>query len=71
MEFAASMNVPMVCVGNDTSGFANGDICLASGAVAEQYAALGGQIITIGKPETWVFEYALEGIGEKSKTLLI
>ena len=40
MEFAASMNVPMVCVGNDTSGFVNGDICIAAGAVAEQYAAL-------------------------------
>ena len=71
MEFAASMNVPLVCVGNDTSGFINGEICIAAGAVAEQYAALGGQIITIGKPESRIFEYALEGIGEKEKTLLI
>lgn len=71
MEFAASMNVPLVCVGNDTSGFVNGEICIAAGAVAEQYAALGGQIITIGKPESRIFEYALEGIGEKEKTLMI
>ncbi len=71
MEFAASMNVPLVCVGNDTSGFANGDICIAAGAIAEQYAALGGQIITVGKPEARIFEYALEGIGTKDKTLLI
>ena len=71
MEFAASMNVPLVCVGNDTSGFINGEICIAAGAVAEQYAALGGQIITIGKPESRIFEYTLEGIGEKEKTLLI
>jgi len=71
MEFAASMNVPLVCVGNDTSGFINGEICIASGAVAEQYATLGGQIITLGKPENRIFEYALEGIGEKEKTLLI
>ena len=71
MEFAASMNVPLVCVGNDTSGFINGEICIAAGAVAEQYAALGGQIITIGKPESRIFEYALESIGKKEKTLLI
>lgn len=71
MEFAASMNVPLVCVGNDTSGFVDGEICIAAGAVAEQYAALGGQIITIGKPESRILEYALEGIGEKEKTLLI
>ena len=71
MEFAASMNVPLVCVGNDTSGFINGEICIAAGVVAEQYAALGGQIITIGKPESRIFEYTLEGIGEKEKTLLI
>ncbi len=73
LEFAASMNVPLVCAGNDTSSFANGKICVSAGAVAEQYAALGGRIITIGKPDPKVLAYALEGMGDISleKILLI
>ena len=73
LEFAASMNVPLVCVGNDTSSFANGKICISAGAVAEQYAALGGRIITIGKPDPKILAYALEGMGDISldKILLI
>lgn len=71
LEFAASMNVPLVCVGNDTSGFVNGDICIAAGAIAEQYAALGGRIITLGKPDAKIIEYALEGFSNKEKILLI
>ena len=73
LEYAASMNVPLVCAGNDTSSFQNGDICLAAGAVAEQYAALGGRIITVGKPSPEVMAYALEGADGVSpeKILLI
>lgn len=73
LEFAASMNVPLVCAGNDTSSFVNGKICISAGAVAEQYAALGGRIITVGKPDPKILAYALEGMGDISldKILLI
>lgn len=61
---SASLNIPMLCVGNDTSACIGGEIALAPGAVAEQYAVLGGKIITIGKPDTRMLSYALEACGE-------
>ena len=73
LEHAASLNMPLVCAGNDTSSYMNGEISLAPGAVAEQYAVLGGRIITVGKPDVQVMEYALEcleGI-DRSKVLLV
>lgn len=73
LEYAASLNLPFVCAGNDTSTYKNGKICLAPAAFAEQYAILGGNIITLGKPNILVMNYALESIEEedKSKVLLI
>lgn len=73
LEHAASLSIPLVCAGNDTSSYKNGDICLASGAIAEQYAVLGGRILTIGKPDVKLFAYALDGIPnlDKAKTLMI
>ena len=73
LEYAAGMNIPFVCAGNDTSTYKDGKVCLASGAVAEQYAVLGGKIITIGKPDVKVMEYVLDGIEDlnKEKVLMI
>ena len=45
LEQAAGMGIPFVIAGNDTSSFKDGKICLAPGALAEQYAVLGGRII--------------------------
>lgn len=61
LEHAAALGLPFVCAGNDTSSFKNGKICLAPGAVAEQYAVMGGRIITLGKPDSAVFNYCLDG----------
>ena len=66
LEYAASMNIPLICAGNDTSSFQSGKICLAAGAVAEQYAALGGRIITVGKPDPKILSYTLEGMDDIS-----
>lgn len=73
LEHAASMGIPFVCAGNDTSTFLDGKICLAPGAVAEQYAVLGGRIVTVGKPDIDIFEYCLDGLEDvsKDKVLLI
>ncbi|MDD4556671.1 MAG: TIGR01459 family HAD-type hydrolase [Alphaproteobacteria bacterium] len=73
LEHAASLSLPMVCVGNDASSFDNGQICLGSGAIAEQYAVIGGRIITVGKPDANIIAYALDdfqGIS-KERTLFI
>lgn len=73
LEHAATLNIPLICAGNDTSSYQNGEICLAPGAIAEQYAVLGGRIITIGKPDATIINYALDGFEnvDKSKVILI
>ncbi len=73
LEHAAGLGIPFVCAGNDTSTYKSGKVCLAAGAVAEQYAVLGGKIITVGKPDVQIMNYALEtfGTADKDKILLI
>lgn len=67
LEHAASLGIPMVCSGNDTSSYKGGEICLAPGAIAEQYAVLGGKIITVGKPDAKILAYAIDGIENVKK----
>ena len=62
LSHSASLGIPMLCVGNDLSAFINGEISIASGAIAEQYAILGGKIITVGKPDVQILKYALESV---------
>lgn len=71
LEHAAGMGIPFVCAGNDTSCFVHGKIALAPGAVAEQYAVMGGRIITIGKPDAQIFNYCLDGIKDIGNILVI
>ena len=74
LQQAAAMNLPLVVAGNDTSSFNNGKICIASGAIAEQYAVLGGRILTLGKPDPLVTAYCLEAMPQnlpKEKILVI
>lgn len=73
LEHAASLGIPFVCAGNDTSTYKDGKVCLAPGAIAEQYAVLGGKIITVGKPNAKIMEYAMEDFAnmDKSKILMI
>ena len=60
LSHSASLGIPMLCIGNETSAFVDGEIRSASGAFAEQYAILGGKILTVGKPDKTVVDYALE-----------
>ena len=71
LEQAVSLGLPFVCAGNDTSVFVDGKLCLATGAVAEAYAIMGGRIITLGKPNVQILQYALEGIENTGKILII
>lgn len=73
LEQAANMYIPLVCAGNDSSTYKNGQICLAAGTIAEQYAALGGRIITVGKPDPKILAYALDDVRNfaEERTLLI
>ncbi len=72
MSFAISLNIPLVCAGNNAANFKGGVIEIDSGAFAEQYATLGGQILTTGKPDTLMLKYALDDAKtENSKVLLV
>ena len=72
LEYAASLGIPFVCAGNDTSSYKDGEISLAPGAIAEQYAVLGGKIITLGKPDAKILAYGLDGIPNvKKETVMV
>lgn len=73
LEYGISRNIPFLCAMNDTASYYNGDIGIAPGAVAEQYALLGGRIITVGKPQQEIFNYCLEGlrVTDKSRVVMI
>ena len=73
LNHAASLGLPLLCAGNDTSVVCGEDTVPAAGAVAEQYAVLGGRIITLGKPDVKIIDYALDGIDvrDRSRVLLI
>ena len=71
LEQAVNFGLPFVCAGNDTSCFIGGKLGLAPGALAEAYAILGGRIITLGKPDTRVMRYALEGLGDIGRVVIV
>lgn len=71
LEHAAGLGLPFICAGNDTSSFKDGKICLSPAAVAEQYAVMGGRIITVGKPDSRIFSYCLDGATEAGDLLVI
>ncbi|MBE6452720.1 MAG: TIGR01459 family HAD-type hydrolase [Alphaproteobacteria bacterium] len=71
LEQASALGLPLVCAGNDTSCFKEGKICLSCGAIAEQYAIMGGRIITLGKPDTSLLKYCIDGIDNVGNILVI
>jgi len=71
LEQAVGLGLPFICAGNDTSCFVNGKLCLASGALAEAYAIMGGRIITLGKPNTPIMHYATESLANTDKVLVV
>ena len=64
LHHAASLGLPLVCVGNDTSMMDGDDVVVAAGSLAEQYAVWGGKIITTGKPDTQIVEYTLSALND-------
>lgn len=71
LEYATTLNLPMLCVGNDISNHSKGEICNASGAFAEQYAVMGGEVCTYGKPDQTFLKYVLESFPTDKENLLI
>ncbi|MBR1915411.1 MAG: TIGR01459 family HAD-type hydrolase [Alphaproteobacteria bacterium] len=70
LQMGLALNLPMFCVGTDVSKHQNGEVCLGVGMIAEQYAAMGGRISAIGKPDEKIVLYAKEAISKNVKKIL-
>ncbi|MBR3661890.1 MAG: HAD hydrolase-like protein [Alphaproteobacteria bacterium] len=62
LEQALELNLPMICVGNNTSVMINNKVCAGVGCLAEKYALMGGKIIPFGKPDIKIASYLTEGL---------
>ena len=73
LEQALHLQLPIVCVGNNTSLMSADGVVVGAGALAEKYAMMGGQILPFGKPDTKIAAYLTEGISgfEPSRCLVI
>lgn len=71
LSHCAGMQIPMLCLGAENSTFIDGEISSSAGAVAEQYAILGGKIILLGKPDKIFIDYALENMPNVDRKRII
>lgn len=73
LEQALHLNLPLLCVGNNTSVAGNNGVIESVGAVAEQYALMGGQVIPFGKPDQRIAAYLTENVAgfRKDRCLVI
>ena len=60
LEQALNLKLPMVCVGNNTMMMSPDGVQNSVGSLAEQYALMGGKIITFGKPDIRIARYLTE-----------
>lgn len=70
LEHACALGLPLLCVGNDLAEFYQGHEAIGCGAIAEQYAVLGGKIITYGKPQKEFLDYASECLNVSADKVL-
>lgn len=61
LEQSLHLRLPLICVGNNTALMGKQGLIVGAGAVAEQYAMMGGQVVSFGKPDVRIAKYLLEG----------
>lgn len=57
-------DVPMICANPDLKVEKGDRVIYCAGAIAEAYAAIGGQVVLAGKPYAPIYEMAFERISE-------
>lgn len=70
LQTAAALHLPLVCCGTDITAHFKGEVFLSAGGVAEQYAVMGGDIITVSKTDADMIAYLKETISATGKILL-
>lgn len=73
LEQGLQSRLKLLCVGNNTTFCTPDGLKNGAGAIAEQYAMMGGSIIPFGKPDVQIAKYLCEGIAgfKKSRCLVI
>jgi len=64
LEQALNLRLPLLCVGNDTQILTPEGVKDSVGCLAEQYAMLGGKIISFGKPDLHIVSYLTEQLAD-------
>lgn len=59
----AARRVAAICANSDRLMYVDGGVSFGAGAVAEDYAAAGGPVMTVGKPGDAMFAAALKALG--------
>ena len=68
---ARARDLPFVCANPDIVGIAGDTLTTTPGALARRYAAMGGTVRTIGKPEPEIYALALAAIGEVARARIV
>lgn len=65
--------LPMVCANPDLEVIRDGRRVICAGALAREYAALGGEVRSLGKPDPAIYEevFALLGIPDRRRILAV
>lgn len=71
LEQAINLKLPMICVGNNTLMMFGNKVQVSVGSLAEQYALMGGKIITFGKPDIKIIKYLTENLNVKPERCLV
>ena len=71
LEQAINLKLPMICVGNNTLMMFGDKVQVSVGSLAEQYALMGGKIITFGKPDIKIIKYLTENLNVKPERCLV
>jgi HAD superfamily hydrolase (TIGR01459 family) len=63
LRAARARDLPMLCANPDLEVIRDGVAVLCAGALAQRYAALGGRVRAIGKPDPTIYEPTLAALG--------
>jgi len=63
LEQCLAARLPMICANPDLEVIRGGERILCAGALAEHYAAIGGDVRSIGKPHPAIYDMALGRLG--------
>lgn len=68
---AHTRNLTLVCANPDIKGVSAAGLIHAPGALAADYAALGGRVVYIGKPHPLIYRHVLDRLEPQARVLAI